>query len=90
MKYIQLLLVAIVCTISTVRADSLWIETDATGVPGKAQRIKVIFGSYNQYRLQKVGAEFQEVKDFTCWIVSPSGKKYYPVFTANDTCYEAM
>lgn len=89
MKTLGIFCIALVCLVMRAKADSLWIETDATGVPGKAQTIKVLFGSYNQYRLQKVGAEFQEVKDFTCWVVSPSGKKYYPVFTAKDTCFEA-
>lgn len=90
MKQVTLVLLLALCSVMMVRADSLWIETDATGNIGKQQVIKVIFGSYNQYRLQKVTGEFQEVKDFTCWVVSPSGKNIPLRFTAGDTSYNAV
>ncbi|MBN9386115.1 MAG: DUF4198 domain-containing protein [Chitinophagaceae bacterium] len=89
MKRIALFSLVILSTILQSKADSLWIEADATGQMGKPQIIKVIFGSYNQYRLQKVGEEFQEVKDFTCWIISPTGKYISLQFFPKDTSFEA-
>jgi uncharacterized GH25 family protein len=89
MKRITLLFLSAVLIVLQSKADSLWIEADATGQIGKSQLIKVIFGSYSQYRLQKVEGEFQEVKDFTCWILSPTGKHISLQFTPKDTSYEA-
>lgn len=69
-----------------VKADSLWIETNLKGVFGKAQTIKVLFGFTISDKLQRVDGKFKEVKDFTCWVVSPSGKLHYlkmvPIITA--------
>lgn len=89
MKRITLISLVILSVVLQSKADSLWIEADAKGQIGQSQIIKVIFGSYNQYRLQKVGEEFQEVKDFTCWIISPSGKHISLQFSPRDTAYEA-
>ena len=89
MKYLTLITLFILMIAGKAKADSLWIEADAQGQIGKAQTIKVIFGSYNQYRLQKVTGEFQEVKDFTCWIISPSGKHISLQFTPKETDYQA-
>jgi uncharacterized GH25 family protein len=89
MKNLLLLIVGLFFGIAHSNADSLWIEADNTGQIGKAQTIKVIFGSYNQYRLQKIGAEFQEVKDFTCWLISPSGKHIALQFAPKETSFDA-
>lgn len=89
MKYLALIFLGILLGTTYAKADSLWIEADATGKIGKPQIIKVIFGSYNQYRLQKVGGEFEEVKDFTCWLISPAGKHIALHFSPKGTCYEA-
>ena len=90
MKRITLILLVILSGILQVKADSLWIEADAKGQVGKAQVVKVIFGSYSQYRLQKVSTDdFQQVKDFTCWAISPTGKHVSLTFSPKDTSYEA-
>lgn len=90
MKRLILIPFCLFLCVLTTKADSLWIEADATGQVGKAQLVKVIFGSYSQYRLQKVGTDdFQQVKDFTCWAISPTGKHISLDFSAKDTSYEA-
>ena len=89
MKKLFFALLLSFCSILTVKADSLWIEAEATGQAGKQQIIKVIFGSYSQYRLQKVEGEFQEVRDFTCWIISLTGKHISLSFSPKETSYEA-
>lgn len=90
MKRITLIFLILLAGIIQAKADSLWIEADANGQVGKAQTVKVIFGSYNQYRLQKTSTDdFQQVKDFTCWAISPTGKHVSLTFSPKDTAYEA-
>jgi len=90
MKRILLIFLVVLSGILTTKADSLWIEADAKGQVGKAQTIKVIFGSYGLYRLQKTTTEdFQQVKDFTCWAISPTGKHISLTFSPKDTDYQA-
>jgi len=90
MRRFVLICICSLLGVLTTKADSLWIEADGTGQVGKAQLVKVIFGSYNEYRLQKVGnPDFQEAKDFTCWIISPSGKRITLDFSPKETSYEA-
>lgn len=90
MKRILLIFLVVLSGILTTKADSLWIEADAKGQVGKAQTIKVIFGSYGLYRLQKTTTEdFQQVKDFTCWAISPTGKYISLTFSPKDTDYQA-
>jgi len=50
MKRITFLFLIFLLGILQSKADSLWIEADAKGQVGKAQIVKVIFGSYNTYR----------------------------------------
>lgn len=89
MKRLALIFLMVLSGVVYTKADSLWIEAAAKGQVGKAQVVKVIFGSYSQYRLQKVGAEFQEVKNFTCWAISPTGKHIAMEFTPKETSFEA-
>jgi hypothetical protein len=89
MKRLVFIFLGILLSTAHAKADSLWIEAEATGQVGKSQIIKVIFGSYNQYRLQKIDGEFQEVKDFTCWMISPTGKHIALQFSPKETAYEA-
>lgn len=70
------------------KASSLWIETPAKGQIGKPQQITIRFGSYTKYHLHAVSeGEFQDVKDFNVWTVSPSGKHSALQFTAADSSY---
>jgi uncharacterized GH25 family protein len=90
MKNLSLLIFFILFCTGIARADSIWIEANAKGQVGKAQTIKVIFGSYNEYRLQKVTTDdFQQVKDFTCWAISPSGKHISLAFKPKVIDYQA-
>jgi len=90
MKRLALFFICSLLGILTTKADSLWIEAEGAGQVGKAQIIKVIFGSYNQYRLQKVDTDdFKYAKDFTCWAISPSGKHIALEFAPKTTSYEA-
>jgi len=90
MKRILLILLVVISGVLSTKADSLWIEADANGTIGKAQTIKVIFGSYGLYRLQKTTTEdFQQVKDFTCWAISPTGKHIALTFSPKETDYQA-
>ena len=88
-KRITLIILVLLSGIFQTKADSLWIEADANGQVGKAQTVKVIFGSYNQYRLQKTSTDdFQQVKDFTCWAISPTGKHVSLTFSPKNLAYE--
>lgn len=90
MKRFALILIGCLFAVLTAKADSLWIEVDGTGQVGKAQLVKVIFGSYNEYRLQNVNTDdSKEAKDFTCWAISPSGKQIALDFSPKTTSYEA-
>lgn len=89
MKHLTILFLFLLTGITYTKADSLWIEVNGKGQVGKTQVVKVIFGSYSQYRIQKVTAEFQEVKNFTCWAISPTGKHIAMEFTPKETAYEA-
>jgi uncharacterized GH25 family protein len=90
MKRILFTILVVISGVLSTKADSLWIEADAKGQVGKPQTIKVIFGSYGLYRLQKTTTEdFQQVKDFTCWAISPTGKHIALTFSPKETDYQA-
>lgn len=91
MKKVHFIVLFLFSWLANVKADSIWIEADAHGQVGKPQTIKVIFGSYNEYRLQKVTTEdAQQVKDFTCWAISPSGQHISLNFHPRETDYQAV
>ncbi|MDY0779980.1 DUF4198 domain-containing protein [Tenacibaculum sp. IB213877] len=57
-------------------AHYLWIETKTTGKLNKEQEVRVYFGEYTYGVIEKANEEaFGKVKNFTLWIVDPSGKK---------------
>ncbi len=93
MKKLKLLFfVLFFITYSTTVSEAhyMWIETAATGKPGKAQAVNVYFGEYTYGVVEKTaGDAFQAVKEFTLWAVAPSGKKTQLSTTRTPTHYTA-
>jgi uncharacterized GH25 family protein len=57
------------------QAHFLWIETSPEGRIGQAQEIRIYYGEYMDNQREIIGQRFDEVKDFSSWIISPAGKK---------------
>ncbi|TYP98145.1 putative GH25 family protein [Tenacibaculum adriaticum] len=86
-KSILTILLALFATMQTF-AHFLWIETSPTGKINREQEIRVYFGEYNYDVIEKVDGEaFPKVKDFTLWVVDPSGTKTELKTTAFEEYY---
>jgi uncharacterized GH25 family protein len=73
-------------------AHALWIETNALGVIGKAQEVKVLYGEYAAQEFELTDKWYSDVNTFALWLTLPDGTKkqlvYKPVekaFTATFT-----
>ena len=58
-----------------VQAHFLWIETSPQATNGKTHEVNIYYGEYMDNQREIIGQRFNEVKDFTAWVISPSGKK---------------
>ncbi|MEQ9302492.1 MAG: DUF4198 domain-containing protein [Marinoscillum sp.] len=59
-----------------VSAHYMWIQTSESGQLNKSHEVKVFFGEYTYGVIEDPqGENFDKVKDFRLWVVSPSGKK---------------
>ena len=77
-------------TANSVFAHYLWIETNPNGQVNKEQEIRVYYGEYTYGVTEKVNGEaFPKVKDFTLWIIDPSGKKIELQTEASELFYTA-
>lgn len=70
----SLILFALLLSVKA-QAHFLWIETLPEGKIGQSQEISFFYGEYMDNKREIIGQRFDEVKDFTAWIVSPSGKR---------------
>ncbi|PIF00962.1 MAG: ferredoxin [Maribacter sp.] len=76
--------------ISPLFAHYIWLETASTGKLNKEHTVRVYFGEYTYGKIEKVDDEaFQNVKDFTIWVVSPNGTKQKLKPVAKTDFYEA-
>lgn len=90
MKKLIALTVLLMTTANTF-AHYLWIETAVSGTIGQEQVVKVHMGEYTYGVIEEVeGEAFQGVKNFTLWVVSPSGKKITLNTTAEKDHYKAV
>ncbi|UOB16518.1 DUF4198 domain-containing protein [Abyssalbus ytuae] len=72
-------------------AHYLWIETKPTGKLNTEQEVKVYFGEYTYGVIEKVqGENFPNVKDFSLWVVDPSGNKTKLKITPSEDYYKAL
>lgn len=71
-------------------AHYLWIETSESGNLNQEQEVRVYFGEYTYGLVEKVNEEaYQNVKDFTLWVVDASGNKSELELTAKEDYYLA-
>src|SRR5690606_21269426 len=77
-------------TANSVFAHYLWIETNPKGELNKEQEIRVYYGEYTYGVVEKVNGEaFPKVKDFTLWVIDPSGHKIELQTEASESYYTA-
>lgn len=77
-------------TANTLFAHYLWIETNQKGKVNKEQEIRVYYGEYTYGVTEKVyGEAFPKVKDFTLWVIDPSGHKIELQTEASELYYIA-
>ncbi|AOW22128.1 DUF4198 domain-containing protein [Urechidicola croceus] len=89
MKKIILSIVCILFATASSFAHYLWIETSPTGNLNEEQEVRVYFGEYTYGVIEDVnGDAFPKVKDFTIWVVDPSGNKTKLETTATDKFYK--
>lgn len=61
---------------STSFAHYLWLETAESGEKNKEHAVKVYFGEYTYGVIEDPNGEnYENVKNFSLWVISPSGKK---------------
>ena len=76
MKKIIVLAGCILLMIGNVQAHALWVSTNETGSVGEEQEIKVYFGEFTYGVIEEVGGEaFEMMKNFSLWVIIPSGEK---------------
>ncbi len=77
-------------TANSLFAHYLWIETNPKGELNKEQEIRVYYGEYTYGVVEKVNGEaFPKVKDFTLWVIDPSGHKIELQTEASESFYTA-
>ncbi|MDX8552444.1 DUF4198 domain-containing protein [Tenacibaculum sp. 1B UA] len=69
-------------------AHYIWIETSSTGKLNNEHKIKIRFGEFSESVIEKVGGEnYNNVKDFTIWLIAPDGTKTTLQTIAKDDYY---
>mgnify|MGYP000751585936 FL=1 len=87
MKYALYLLC--IC-VSNVFAHYFYLETHPSGIKGQSHSVNIFFGEYGHGLIEKPGGEtFEKMKQFTVWVVLPSGKKEQLQPTKHKTHYSA-
>ncbi len=90
MKKLTGLVGCILLMVGNIQAHALWVSTNQTGSVGEAQEIKVYFGEFTYGVIEEVGGEgFEMMKDFSLWVISPSGEKTSLGVEAKETYYLA-
>lgn len=71
-------------------AHYIWLETNPTGKLNNEHEIKIRFGEFSEGKLEKVTSNaFNNVKNFTLWLVDPSGHKTLLPTTPSTNYYTA-
>ncbi|MEE4001208.1 DUF4198 domain-containing protein [Tenacibaculum sp. FZY0031] len=72
----SILTILFLTVISNSFAHYLWIETNPTGKLNNEHEIKIRFGEFSEGVIEKVGEDnYNNVKDFTIWLIAPDGSK---------------
>lgn len=75
MKKITILIFVLLVQ-ATASAHYLWIETAASGKLNKEHLVKIKYGEYTSGAIEKPGNDaFNAVKNFSLWLMAPSGEK---------------
>lgn len=88
-KSIILFLFLFLFSFAPLSAHNIWIETSATGEVGKTQHVQVYYGEYSYNYYEKVEENFQDVADFTIWVIAPNGEQTPLPTTAGETRFSA-
>ncbi len=84
-KLIALLSIICIPFLSSAHGD--WIEVSGNGKVGETAKVKLIFGAYeNQERLKGKALGF--LKEFTVYVIDPTGKRTDIPMTQTETCWE--
>lgn len=90
MKNIILSITCFLLTTVSSFAHYLWIETDPNGTINQEQEIKIYFGEYTYGVIENIeGEAFPKVKNFTLWVIDPSGNKTLLDTSEENTYYKA-
>lgn len=70
-------------------AHYLWLETAETGKKNKEHVVKVYFGEYTYGVIEDPSGEnYENVKNFSLWVISPSGKKTPITTSVKDNAFQ--
>lgn len=67
--------VILCCSLQTLFAHALWIETITTGKIGQPQEVKVFLGEYADNQRDSIQNWFSNMTAFTLYLVTPDGQK---------------
>lgn len=72
----SILTILFLAVISNSFAHYIWIETNPSGKINNEHEIKIRFGEFSEGVIEKVSGEnFNNVKEFTIWLIAPDGSK---------------
>lgn len=71
-----------------VQAHGYWLELKGSGKKGQVVTMQVMFGEYEN-NVREKGAMLKVMKDFTAYVIEPSGKKTDLILKQTETCWEA-
>lgn len=87
-KFLFLVLLAV--SFSTqLFAHALWIETNATGIKGKPQEVKIYFGEFADKDISLTAKWFSDLKDFTLTVIAPDKRETKLTAVATTDYYKA-
>ncbi|MGO4291683.1 hypothetical protein [Chitinophaga sp. RAB17] len=67
--------VILCCSLQSLFAHALWIETVTTGKIGQPQEVKVFLGEYADNQRDSIQNWFSNMTAFTLYLVTPDGQK---------------
>ncbi|UII29630.1 DUF4198 domain-containing protein [Fulvivirga ulvae] len=89
MKKLLLILSFLLIAVLQASAHYLWLETAETGKKNKEHVVKVFFGEYTYGVIEDPNGEnYENVKNFSLWVISPSGKKTPITTSVKDNAFQ--
>lgn len=81
--------VLLCCSLQSLFAHAIWIETVTSGKIGQSQEVKVFLGEYAGNERDSIEHWFSNMKDFTLYLVKPDGQKEKLTCTPNGNYFTA-